>query len=138
MTSRACASSRSRAHSSCVPGPDSVSTFSLADRTASRSCRADAASSWLRPDDSSTVAVPRVAAAEDQLTVLESSGRSQEDAASARQLRDAVRSAREKVETLSGPGTHDEWALDLDDAQALLVTVLGPMPTDGASASPSR
>jgi len=84
------------------------------------------------------VAVPRVAAAEDQLTVLESSARSQEDAASARQLRDAVRSAREKVETLSGPGTHDEWALDLDDAQALLVTVLGPMPTDGASASPSR
>ena len=84
------------------------------------------------------VAVPRVAAAEDQLTVLESSGRSQEDAASARQLRDAVRSAREKVETLSGPGTHDEWALDLDDAQALLVTVLGPMPTDSASASPSR
>ncbi len=84
------------------------------------------------------VAVPRVAAAEDQLTILESSGRRQEDAASARQLRDAVRSAREKVETLSGPGTHDEWALDLDDAQALLVTVLGPMPTDGASASPSR
>ena len=65
-------------------------------------------------------------------------GASQEDAASARQLRDAVRSAREKVETLSGPGTHDEWALDLDDAQALLVTVLGPMPADGASASPSR
>ena len=44
------------------------------------------------------VAVPRVASAEDQLTVLESSARSQEDAAQARQLRDAVRSAREKME----------------------------------------
>jgi hypothetical protein len=46
VTSRASTSSRSRAHWSCLPGPDSVSIFSLADRTASRSCRADTASSW--------------------------------------------------------------------------------------------
>ncbi len=76
------------------------------------------------------VAAPRVAAVEDQLTVLESSARTQEDAASARQLRDAVRSGREKLETLSGPGVHDEWALDLDDVAGLLLTVLGPAPVD--------
>ena len=84
------------------------------------------------------VAVPRVAAAEDQLTVLESSTRSQEDAASARQLRDAVRSAREKMESLSGPGSHEEWALDLDDVEALLVAVLGPTSVDRASTIPPR
>ena len=84
------------------------------------------------------VAAPRVAAAEDQLTVLESSAHSQEDAARARQLRDAVRSAREKMETLSGPGKHDEWALDLDDVEALLVTVLGPTSADSAGALPPR
>lgn len=84
------------------------------------------------------VAVPRVASAEDQLTVLESSARSQEDAAQARQLRDAVRSAREKMETLSGPGTHDEWVLDLDDASAPLVAVLGPTSAGSPSAAPPR
>jgi hypothetical protein len=84
------------------------------------------------------VAVPRVAAAEDQLTVLESSSRNPEDAARARQLRDAVRSAREKMETLSGPGTHDEWALDLDDAAAPLVAVLGPASAGSPSAVPPR
>ena len=72
------------------------------------------------------VASPRVAAAEDQLTVLESSARKQEDAARARQLRDAARSATGKMEVLSGPGRHDEWALDLDDVGALLVAALGP------------
>ena len=84
------------------------------------------------------VAVPRVAAAEDQLTVLESSARSPEDAGRARQLRDAVRSSREKMETLSGPGRHDEWALDLDDVAALLVAALGPTSVDSAGAVPPR
>ena len=73
------------------------------------------------------VALPRVVAAEHQLTVLESSARNQEDAARARQLRDAVRSATGTMEALSGPGRHDEWALDLDDVAALLVAVLGSM-----------
>ena len=84
------------------------------------------------------VAEPRVAAAEDQLTVLESSAPTQEDAARARQLRDAVRSAREKMETLSGPGRHDEWALDLDEVAALLVAVLGPTSDDNPSAVAPR
>jgi hypothetical protein len=74
------------------------------------------------------VAVPRVAASEDELTVLESSAPGQEDAARARRLRDAVRSARQKMEALSGPGGHDEWTLDLDDVEALLVAALGPTP----------
>jgi hypothetical protein len=72
------------------------------------------------------VALPRVEAAEDQLTILESSARQQEDAARARQLRDAVRSATAKMEALSRPGRRDEWALDLDDVAALLVAALGP------------
>ena len=84
------------------------------------------------------VAAPRVAAAEDQLTVLESSARSQEDAARARQLRDAVRAAREKMEVLSGPGRHDEWALDLDEVAALLVAALGPTSVDGPGAVAPR
>ena len=81
------------------------------------------------------VAAPRVASAEDQLTVLESSTHHEEDAARALQLRDAVRSAREKMETLSGPGSHDEWALDLDDVKALLEVALGP---DDRSTIPAR
>lgn len=84
------------------------------------------------------VAMPRVASAEDQLTVLESSARSQEDVARARQLRDAVRSAREKMEALSGPGRHDEWALDLDDVAALLKAALGPTSVDSAGAVSPR
>lgn len=83
------------------------------------------------------VAMPRVASAEDQLTVLESSARSQEDVARARQLRDAVRS-REKMEALSGPGRHDEWALDLDDVAALLKAALGPTSVDSAGAVSPR
>jgi hypothetical protein len=82
------------------------------------------------------VAAPRVAAAEDQLTVLESAARSQEDAAQARQLRDAVRSAREQMETLSGPGTHDEWMLDLDDVVAPVEAVLDPTWAGRARAAP--
>ena len=76
------------------------------------------------------VAVPRVVAAENQLTVLESSAPSQEDASRARQLRDAVRLASNKMETLSGPGAHDEWALDLDEVETLLVAALGPTSVD--------
>ena len=76
------------------------------------------------------VAMPRAAAAEDQLTVLSSSARNREDAARALQLRDAVRSASQRLEALSGPGGHDQWALDLDDVEAILVAALGPSPLD--------
>lgn len=78
------------------------------------------------------VAVPRVASAEDQLTALSSSAPSQEDAVRALQLRDAIRSAREKLETLSGPGRHDEWGLDLDEVEAALEAVLEPVDGPGA------
>ena len=81
------------------------------------------------------VAVPRVAAAEDQLTGLESSARTDEDAARARRLRDAVRSASRKVDTLAGLGVHDEWVLDLDDAQAQLLAALGPAPAGSGAVS---
>ena len=83
------------------------------------------------------VAAPRVAAAEDQLTGLESSARTDEDTARARQLRDAVRSARRKVDTLSGVGVHDEWVLDLDDAQAQLMAALAPAPAGSGAVSRS-
>jgi hypothetical protein len=84
------------------------------------------------------VAVPRVASVEDQLTVLESSARSREDAAGARQVRDAVRAAREEMDTLSGPGRHDEWVLHLDDVVARLEAVLGPTSVDDPSAIAPR
>ena len=67
--------------------------------------------------------------------MLESSARNQEDAARARQLRDAARSATGKMEVLSGPGRHDEWALDLDDVGALLVAALGPTRVDSPGAA---
>jgi len=53
----------------------------------------------------------------------------------ARQLRDAVRSATAKMEALSGPGPHDEWALDLNDAGPLLVAALGPTRVDSRGAT---
>jgi hypothetical protein len=82
------------------------------------------------------VAATRVAAAEDELTVLSSSAPGQEDAARALQLRDAVRAARERLDSLSGPGRHDEWALDVDDVEAFLVAALGPADADRHSAVP--
>ena len=65
------------------------------------------------------VAASRSRPAEDQLTVLSSSAPSDEDAARALQLRDAVRSARGRLESVSGRGGHEEWALDFDDVEAL-------------------
>jgi hypothetical protein len=59
----------------------------------------------------------------------------EEDTVRARRLRDAVRSARRKLDTFSGLGVHDEWALDLDDAQAQLFAVLGPTPAGSGAVS---
>jgi hypothetical protein len=56
----------------------------------------------------------RVSAAEDQLTVLESTAPGQADRQRARSLRDAVRHARVGIERLTGPEPTDMWALDLD------------------------
>ncbi|WP_165372534.1 hypothetical protein [Nocardioides iriomotensis] len=74
------------------------------------------------------VAMPRVASAEDRLTVLASSAPGEDEAGQALRLRDAVRAASERLERLAGPGRHDEWALDLDDVEALLTAALGPAP----------
>jgi hypothetical protein len=46
-------------------------------------------------------------------------------------LRDAVRVARGRMQSLSGPGAHDEWALDVDDVMAGLEAALGPRPATG-------
>jgi hypothetical protein len=73
-----------------------------------------------------TVARPRVSAAEDQLTVLESSAHGEASTARARVLRDAVRESRALVERLRGGDHHDAWILDLDGAIALLESVLAP------------
>ena len=79
---------------------------------------------------------PRVVAAEDRLTGLESSASDELDRARAQSLRDAVRLARERVQQLSSPGPHDSWALDLDAVMADLEVVLGAgtpnRPRDGA------
>jgi hypothetical protein len=72
------------------------------------------------------VAAPRVAAAEDQLTVLESSAPGEPSGARARALRDAVRRARARMEQLAGAGPERVYALDVDDAIADLEAALAP------------
>ena len=74
------------------------------------------------------VGLPRVTALEDELTVLESSTKKVEDAARARTLRDAVRSAHARVDSLVAGGGQDIWALDLDEVVALLESALSPGP----------
>src|SRR4051794_18189173 len=75
------------------------------------------------------IAVPRVAAVEDELTVLESSAKSEEDGASARVLRDAVRTAHARVDALITGGDRNASASELDD----VVTVLESALAAGAS-----
>ena len=72
------------------------------------------------------VARPRIASAEDQLTVLESSAPGDQETERARLLRDAVRSARQDLDQLPGPGVRDAWARELDDVSDLLELALGP------------
>jgi hypothetical protein len=80
------------------------------------------------------VAAPRVAALDDQLTQLVSTALGPEERARASALRDAVRSAREKVLAVVNAGETPEWALDLDDAQTPLLAVLVPSSTTGSGA----
>ncbi len=61
-----------------------------------------------------TVGLPRVVANEDQLVALESSAHDQAGRDRCRELLDASRKARADMQTLTGPGPHESWALDLD------------------------
>ena len=84
------------------------------------------------------VGLPRVTALEDRLTVLESSTENQDDAAAARGLRDAVRTAHARVDSLIGGGPHETWALDLDEVIARLESALAPTaPPAGGASGPS-
>jgi hypothetical protein len=79
--------------------------------------REQAAGGW-------TVGQPRVAAAEDHLTVLESTAPDDTGREQARALRDASRHARGRMQRLTGPERNDTWALDLDAIIADLEAVL--------------
>jgi hypothetical protein len=68
----------------------------------------------------------RVAAAEDALTVLESAAPDEAGRARARTLRDALRSARDRMRQLSAPAPPGTWALDLDTLMIELETALRP------------
>ncbi len=72
------------------------------------------------------IGTPRVAAAEDRLTVLEASAPGDADQSRARTLRDAARLARQRLDALTTDLPHDTWALDLDEVVADLEVALGP------------
>jgi hypothetical protein len=82
------------------------------------------------------VGLPRVTALEDRLTVLESSTTNQVDAAAARGLRDAVRTAHTRVDSLTAGEPQATWALDLDEVIATLESALSPTASPGAAPGP--
>jgi len=78
-----------------------------------------------------TIAASRVTAAEDRLTVLEASAPDDPAQVRAATLRDAVRSARLRMEALHDSSTAATLSQDLDAAAADLETALTPpTPTD--------
>lgn len=77
------------------------------------------------------VSQARVSAAEDRLTVLESSAPDEPRRTRARVVRDASRTARAQLQQLLGPGSHDTWALDLDSVIIDLEAALRPGPISG-------
>ena len=79
----------------------------------------------------------RVTAAEDRLTVLESTAPDDIGRERARSLRDAVRRADAGMAQLTGPGPHDEWALDLDAIIDDLEHALRPAPSTDAAGPPA-
>ena len=79
----------------------------------------------------------RVSAAEDRLTVLESTAPDDIGRERARALRDAVRRADAGMAQLTGPGPHDEWALDLDAIIDDLEHALRPAPSTEAAGPPA-
>ena len=70
------------------------------------------------------VSQTRITAAEDELTLLESTAPDEAGRTRARSLRDALRSARARMQRLAAPGPHDTWALDLD---ALMIELEGTL-----------
>ena len=72
------------------------------------------------------VSQKRVTAAEDELTVLESTAPDEAGRTRARSLRDAFRHARARMQLLVAPGQHDTWALDLDTLMIEMEGVLRP------------
>lgn len=83
-----------------------------------------------------SVGAPRVAALDDLLSQLVTTAHGDEDRATASALQAAVRKARERVlVVINADGHHsNQWALDLDDAQAPLLAVLVPPPASSAGA----
>jgi hypothetical protein len=79
----------------------------------------------------------RVSAAEDRLTVLESTAPDDVGRERARSLRDAVRRADAGMAQLTGPGPHDEWALDLDAIIDDLEHALRPAPGSDVAGPPA-
>jgi hypothetical protein len=75
------------------------------------------------------VASPRVTAAEDRLTALETTGPDDDARARALALRDSARGARSRMETLTRTGASDTWKLDLDDIRADLELAVGIPPS---------
>ena len=76
------------------------------------------------------VASTRVEAAEDRLTILESSAPSEAEGSRARALRDDVRLAAQRLDALAVVAAHDTWVLELDAVAADLEAALGiPKPT---------
>jgi hypothetical protein len=71
------------------------------------------------------VASPRVVAAEDRLTALESTAYDDAGREHARALRDAARLARHGMQELVAPGGNATWAFDLDEVMADLGAALG-------------
>lgn len=74
------------------------------------------------------VASPRVVAAEDRLTALESAAYDDDGREHARAVRDASRLARQRMRELVAPGPRATWARDLDEVTADLEAALGPSP----------
>ena len=71
------------------------------------------------------MASTRVEAAEDRLTILESSAPSEAEGSRARALRDDVRLAAQRLDALAVVAAHDTWVLELDAVAADLEAALG-------------
>ena len=81
------------------------------------------------PAARTTVVEPTyVAAAEDQLTVLESSAKDEADGARAGELRNAVRDGRARVGAATSGVPRETWGQQLNDAIARLESALAPDP----------